>query len=198
MPENELVSILKKQKKDFEIFLDFFKDDPETKNIVEKLEEKLPKSFNDSNNNKTFSILFKELLSMQIKFGNYFYFHIFETEHDLIIGETPTISENFTPYEKISKEREVEHIRRNVFQWLPVAYNKVAFMYIANGNIVAQKDRKLRKQDVDILNYCQAVKNPYFYSRIPKIEIPELPSDFDWIKHFNYIFGYKHFLFPPK
>lgn len=192
MPKSDFVKNLENEKEQFEIWLASFEEDFETRRFTKRHS----KSLDDNDNSKFFPIIFKMLLQILPKLDKYFHIHIFETEFgsDLIIGETPTISENFTPYEIMSKQNNVDHLHRNVMHWLPVAYNKVAFMYISNNNIIAKKDRKLRKQDVDILNFYQFNQNPYFYSKTENINIPkELPNDFDWVNYFNFIFEFKNF-----
>lgn len=130
------------------------------------------------------------MLQILPKIGKRFGVKIFESEYDLIIGETPTLSVNLVTNEVKTNGEEAELIHENVMYWIPIAYNKVAFMY-TTSKIVALKDRKLRKEDVDVLNYYQKEKSPFFYSRTQNVEIPELPKEFNWIQHFNYIFGYK-------
>jgi len=189
MPKNEFIVYLEKKKKEFEMWLESFEKDYETI----KFSNRHQKPLDDSDNKKFFPLLFKGLINIFPRIDKCFDIHIFESESDLdlILGETPTVSENFTPFGNMQKEKEIDLLHRNVMHWLPVAHNKVVFMYTKNKNIIAQKDRKLRKQDVNILNFCQNKKNSFFYSRRPNIDIPDLPANFSWTQHFNYIFGYK-------
>ena len=192
MHENEVVHCLENEKQEFEMWIESFEKDFETKRI----EKRHKKQFDDNDNSKFFPAIISELLYIVPRLDKFFRIHVFESDYDLVIGETPTISKNFTPLENISNEEKIEPIHRNVIHWLPVASNKVVFMYTDNRNIVAQKDRKLRKQDADILNYFQTKQNSFFYSRIPNLKIPEeLASNFEWVKHFNYVFGYKNIFY---
>jgi len=188
--EEEIYSYLENHKKELVSSLGAT-DEPEMKEIIDKLLGKFPDSFCDSNNSKFYPIITQELLQILPKIGKRFGVEIFESNHDLIIGETPTLSVNLDTNEVKTNGEEAGLIHENVMYWFPIAYNKVAFMY-TTFNIVALKDRKLRKEDVDILNYYQKEKSPFFYSRTQSVNIPELPKNFNWIQHFNYIFGYKN------
>jgi hypothetical protein len=188
--EEEIYSYLENHKKELNSSLGFT-DEPEMKEIIDKLVEKFPDSFSDSDNSKFFPNITRELLQILPIIGKRFGVEIFESDHDLIIGETPTLSVNLDTNEVKTNGEESGLIHKNVMYWLPITCNKVAFMY-TTFNIVALKDRKLRKEDVDVLNYYQKEKSPFFYSRTQSVKIPELPKKFNWIKHFNYIFGYKN------
>jgi hypothetical protein len=166
-------------------------NDPEMKEIIDKFLEQFPDCFDDSDNSKFYPIITRELLQILPKIGKRFGVQIFESEYDLIIGETPTLSVNLVTNEVKTNGEEAGIINENVMYWLPIACNKVAFMY-NTSNIVALKEKKLRKEDVDVLNYYQKEKSPFFYSRTPSVEIPVLHKSFNWIQHFNYIFEYKN------
>jgi hypothetical protein len=157
---------------------------------MRKISDELIMIYEETNRTHFFADITKEVLKNFPKFGNYFKVHIFESEYDLIIGETPTISVNLSKNEVKTNGEEAGLFDENIMYWIPLANNKVAFMY-KYKNIVPIKDRKLCKQDANILNYYQSRKNPYFYSKSMNINIPELPKDFNWVKDFNYIFGYK-------
>jgi len=187
--EEEIISCLKNRIKELGNLLGTTVD-LEMKEIIDKLIEQFPDDFADSDNSKYFPIATWELLKILPKIGNRFGVQIFETEHELIIGETPTLSVNVVANEVKTNGEEAGLGNESVMYCLPIAQNKVAFMYTA-FSIVTHKDRKLRKEDVDVLNYYQKEKSPFFYSSTKNVKIPDLPKNFNWIQHFNYIFGYK-------
>jgi hypothetical protein len=188
LPKEDIVTYFEERKKEQDRKLALLVDDYTMREIVTNL---LKNPFDDSDNSKFFPVTVRELLEVLPKVGNFFDVHIFECNDNLIIGETPTISVNLATNEIKTNGEEAGLINKNVIYWLPVAHNKAAFMY-TSANIVAITERKLRKQDVDILNYFEKAKSPFFYSRKQNIEIPELQKDFKWINHFNYIFEYKN------
>ncbi|GAB6391746.1 MAG: hypothetical protein MdMp014T_1119 [Treponematales bacterium] len=190
--EEDIISYFEGHRINQEKQLSRLADDIEINKITTKF---LNESFDDNDNSKFFPVMSRVLLEILPKPGRLFDVHIFECESDLIIGETPTLSVNLSTNEVKTNGEEAGLINKNVMYWVPIAHNKVAFMY-SKTNIHPIKDRKLRKQEADILNYYQKMKSPYFYSRTKNVDIPELPSDFKWLKDFNYIFGYKTSLCP--
>ena len=183
--EKEICSIFEKRRNEQDNWLASLDDDFEMRKIINEF----PNSFSDSDNSKFYPIITQELLQILPKFGKCFEIQIFESDADLIIGETPTLSINLDINEVKITGEEAGLIHKNVMYWLPVAYNKVAFMYNPS-NIVAIKCRKLRKEDTIVLNYYQKEKSPFFYSRIKDISFPDLPTNFNWTQHFNYVFEY--------
>ena len=189
----QIYSHFENSKEKYDNFLETLEEDYVLKEIVNNLLT----SFDDSDNLKFYPILTTEILQLLPKFGKTFDVHIFESDHDLIIGETPTISVNLATNEVKTNGEEAGLIGKNIMYWIPISSNRVAFMY-KSSNIIAIEDRKLRKYEVDILNYFQSKKSSFFYSRTQNINIPELPCDFNWVKHFNYILGYKNKLLEGK
>jgi len=183
---DDIVSYLDYKFKEEDRFLSSLDDDPEMKKIVDAF----PNSFDDSDEEKIFPSMASTLLKLLPKFSSFFRIQVFESTHDLIIGETPALSVNLDTNEVKTNGEEAGLLEENILYWLPLASNKVAFMY-KPPNIKPAKNRELRKEDADILNYFQTKKSPYFYSRSMEIEIPDLPVDFNWVKHFNFIFAYK-------
>jgi hypothetical protein len=178
---------LEKNKKEENIMLMSLEEDMELREIVNGL----PISFDDNDESKFFTDTTEAVLQILPKVGKCFDISIFDSDHELVIGETPTVSVNLNTNEIKTNGEEAGLIHENVIYWLPIAYNKVAFMYTTK-NIIVQENRKLCKRDVDILNYYQTKKSSIYYSRTQNINIPELPCDFYWVKHFNYVFGYKN------
>jgi hypothetical protein len=175
------------RKKEIERYLLSLEDDPVIREIVNTFST----DFKDSGNLKFYPVATKELLQIMPKLGNSFKIAVFESDYDLVIGESPTLSVNLTTNEVKTNGEEAGLLNKNVMYWLPAAYNKAVFMYTAD-TIVVNGDRKLRKQDVDVLNYFQKRKSPFFYSRKQDVEIPELSNGFNWLRDFNYVFGYKN------
>jgi hypothetical protein len=161
-------------------------DDLELKKILELF----PTSFDTNEKSSFYSDLTVAELQLLPKIGKYFDVHIFESEYDLIIGETPTISVDVVRNEVKTNGEEAGILNKNAIFWIPIAYNKIALMY-RTDNIVVTENSKLNRQDANILNYFQREKSPFFYSRISNIEIFELPADFNFMKQFNHIFEYK-------
>lgn len=191
--EVERCIYLEKYKKEQSIILMALEEDIELREIIDKL----PISFDDNDESKFFTDTVEAVLQILPQVGKHFDIHIFGSDHELVIGETPTVSVNLGTNEIKTNGGEAGLIHENIMYWLPIAYNKVIFMY-TNKNIIAQKNRKLRKQDVNILNYYQTKKSPFYYSRTQNVNIPDLPSNFNWVKHFNYVFGYKNTLLDKK
>jgi hypothetical protein len=185
IPDNDKkVSFLENHLKELEKRNKSFEEDLE----LEKLTSKCIKKLCGNDNHIIFQDINIELLQSLPKLGKSFNIHIVESDYDLILGETPTMSVNLVTNEVKINGEHAGLGNENVIYWLPVAYNKLAFMY---KNIFVIGDRKLRKEDVDILNYLQKENSKYYYSRKQKIEIPELPKYFDWANYFDNIFEYR-------
>jgi hypothetical protein len=185
--EEDISTFFKTLKNKHESQLACFEDDPETREIVNNL---LREPFDDNDGSKFYPISTRELLQMLPKISRRFGVHIFECDYDLVIGETPTLSINIDTNKVKTNGEEAGLLNKKVMYWIPISYNKVVFMY-TTANVVVIQDRKLRKLDVDILNYYQKKKSPFFYSRIKNIEIPKLQRCFNWVEHFSCVFEYR-------
>jgi len=188
--EAERCLLLNERKKELDNMYMSCEEDDKLREIINEF----PILSDDNDTSKFFPGITEAILQLFPRLGKKFDIHIFDSDHELVIGETPTISVNLTTNAVKTNGEEAGLIDENIMYWLPIAHNKVVFMY-KTKNIFPQNNRKLRKQDVDILNYYQTRKSPFYYSRTRDIYIPELFRDFNWVKHFNYVFRYKNFVY---
>lgn len=171
---------LERIKKEQDNFLMSLKDDMILKGIIDKF----PVFFNDSDQAKIFPDVTLAILQILPKVGKYFEVDILESDHDFVVGETPTMSVDVEKNEIKTNGEEAGLANKNAIYWTPIAYNKIAFMYrIDSFEITLNK--KVLKNDVDMFNYLQKEKNPFYYSRIKNIGIPELSGKIDWNKYFK-------------
>jgi len=98
-------------------------DDPEMRNIIDEL-PKIPYNTDDS---KNYTLITQELLQVIPRISKCFKIQIFESDNDLIIGETPTLSVNLDTNEVKLNGEEAGIENNYVMYWLPIAFNLLGF-----------------------------------------------------------------------